>query len=340
MVPIIERHSRGGRRRPSAARTRVALAATALILVTFFGHSPAFLGASPPLVQNFGDWSAPVSVDPQRLLVNTSVNDGCPMEGLDGLTLFIASDRLDEASGKITPDLDLWVAYRTSEEAPWSEMVRLPAPVNTGAAEFCPTPLPGNRLLFVRTQLGCGGVVSPDIYITQLHPVHGWLPPQSLGCEINSPFQEFSPSLVEAGGVTTLYFSSNRGGANHKLYASVLQPDGSWATPEPISGLNMDGFDDARPNVRKDGLEIVFDSNRLGTFDIFTATRAGIADPWGAPEPVDVVNSHTAHETRASISREGTRLYFGSTRANVPGDSGGDIFVASRTGPGRNGGHE
>ena len=46
-----------------------------------------------------------------------------------------------------------------------------------------------------------------DIYLTQHHPVRGWLEPKPL-CGVNSKFEEFSPSFVEAEGVTMLYFSS------------------------------------------------------------------------------------------------------------------------------------
>jgi hypothetical protein len=41
------------------------------------------------------------------------------------------------------------------------------------------------------------------------------------------------------------------------------------------------------------------------------------------------VNSDAA-ESRASLSRDGTRLYFGSTRANVGGDTGADVYMSTR----------
>ena len=107
--------------------------------------------------------------------------------------------------------------------------------------EFCPTPLPGNRLLFVSTRTSaCSGVSTADIYMTRHHPVHGWLPPGPL-CAINSPAEEFSPSFVEADGATLLYFSSNRDGGLHKIYVSVLQPDGTWGTPSQVDELTRRG---------------------------------------------------------------------------------------------------
>jgi WD40 repeat protein len=190
---------------------------TALVLAILL---PGMLYASVR-TQNFGEWSQAVSVDPERLTgVNTSVNDGCPIEAPDGHTLFFASNR----SGGQGMN-DTWVASRERKSAAWGDPVNLPWPVNSTANDFCPTPLPGNRLLFVSSRSNvCGGMNNPDIYYTRHHPAHGWLPPQHLGCEVNSPFEEFSPSLLEAKGATMLFFSSNRGdGFNHKIYVSLRQ---------------------------------------------------------------------------------------------------------------------
>jgi hypothetical protein len=86
------------------------------------------------------------------------------------------------------------------------------------------------------------------------------------------------------------------------------------------------------PNVRADGLEIVFSSNRAGGTafdqDIYVATRADTHSPWSAPQRISVPTINTtASETRASLSGDGTRLYFGrKVDANDPGD----VFVATR----------
>ena len=90
------------------------------------------------------------------------------------------------------------------------------------------------------------------------------------------------------------------------------------------------------PGSPVDGLEIVFDVTAPGTQpQIYTASRSTIFEAWQDVHPVDVVNLPDKMQTRASISRDGTRLYFGSNRANVAGDSGTDIFVSTRSGPGK-----
>lgn len=321
----------------SARRSkRVAVVALAAMLHVMLPQPIAF-------AHDFRHWSPAVSVDPERQNgINTSVNDGCPIEAPDGHMLFFASNRAN-ATGT---NLDIWVAYRETEDSPFGDPEPLPGPINTPAAEFCPTPLPGNQLLFVSTRPNpaCGWTTSnPDIYYTRLQMTPlGWTEPVPLACGaadgINSAGEEFSPSVVQAEGQTHLFFSSNRDAGTvgvHKIYWSTLLPDGTWSPAQKVDELNST-MSDARPNVRADGLEIVFDSNRGGTYDIYVATRHRITSPWSSPRRLrDHVNSDTADETRASLSRDGTRLYFGSTRANAElGGQGADIYVSTRSGPG------
>lgn len=81
-----------------------------------------------------------------------------------------------------------------------------------------------------------------------------------------------------------------------------------------------------------EGLEIVFDSDRPAStgVDIWYASRASVNVPWSAPVRLPgvgrtAVNS-AAGETRASLSRDGQRLYFGSNRDGLSFD----LFVAER----------
>jgi Tol biopolymer transport system component len=83
----------------------------------------------------------------------------------------------------------------------------------------------------------------------------------------------------------------------------------------PVSSLNT-GQDDQQPNVSRDGLTIVFSSNRdSGVFDVFMSTRESIADDWSAPRNLSVELSFPtagSSETRPSLSWDLKRLYYGS----------------------------
>lgn len=258
-----------------------------------------------------------------------AVADGCPIESPGGDQLFIASMRGPGG------DNDIWVATR-GEDGEFGVPSMLPAPVNTDADEFCPTPLRGNHLLFVSTRGGvdaygtaaCGG---GDLYLTRRSPATGtWEEPRNLGCAPDGPNMagtEFGPSRVEADDGTILFFSSGGapGSNTQDIYMSRMQPDGTFGAPSAVAELNTSGWDDTMPNVSKDGREIVLASNRPGgegSFDVWRSTRDSVHDAWSSPANLGPAVNTAAGETRPSLSWHGERLYFG--RAGV-------IFVSLRT---------
>jgi hypothetical protein len=267
-------------------------------------------------------WGPAVSVDPGGASnLNTAALEGCPAEGADGRSLFFASNRDGQ--------LDIWVSRRLNLDSAWGEPEKLPAPVNSAWNDFCPTPLPGGDLLFVSSRPGGCGVGTADIYQTRQHPTRGWLEPEHLGCQANSAANEFSPSYVGAGG-GMLFFSSDRAGQDD-IYVSARGPGGEWGPAIAVEELNASGFNTTRPNVSPDGREIVFDSNRpggLGGPDIWTATRPNVSAAWSPPVNLGANINSAFGETRASLSRDGKRLYFGSNRSGFEGNF--DIFVSVR----------
>ena len=309
-------------------RAAAGLAATALVLAWLVAPTIAHSDGA-------GQWGPARSVDPGgRLGINTAAGEGCPIESPDGHMLFFASTR---AGGVGTGTNDLWVAFRSSRQAAWEAPVNVGAPVNSAAHDFCPTPLPGNQLLFVSGRANnCGGpAANPDIYYTRLQPSGVWLEPQALSCDINSGFEEFSPSLVHAQGRTWLYFSSNRLGL-HDIFVSELTEAGTWTPAEPVRELNST-LHDSRPNVRRDGLEVVFDSTRDGGLpQLYTAVRSSVFKRWSTPRRLgENVNSGDFGQTRPTISRDGTRLYFGSSRPDPETGTVNDLYVATRRGDDR-----
>lgn len=259
--------------------------------------------------------------------VNSSAPDGCPIESPDGRSLYIASMR----SG--TPAQggnDIWVAHRTNDTSPWSEPENLGAPVNSEFNDFCPTPLNGNWLLFVSERpSACGAVPTKgDIYLVRRNPSHGWSTPWHLGCDAdgsgpNFPGGEFGPSLVTMSSGTFLFFSSTGYGTDMNIYMSRMRTDGSFAQATLVTELNTASAD-FMPNVSRNGLEIVFNSNRpggQGGQDVYTSSRASTNDPWDPPVNVGTNVNTAGNETRASLSGDGHRLHFGRD---------GEIYVSIR----------
>ncbi len=255
---------------------------------------------------------------------NNSVQGGCPIESANGRFLYTASSR-DGGEG----DLDIWRNERRSPNKPYGEAENLGSPVNSAAADFCPTPLPGGVLFFVSNRAlegACGGA---DMYVTRWSKASGWADPVNLGCADeggpNTAGSEFSPSLVEINGEVVLYFSSSLtepGGGVQDLYRSVLMGD-QFGPREPVAELNT-GNDDRQPNVSVNGREMVFASDRAGGeggLDIWLSTRDSVNEPWGEPVNLGPGINTALGESRPSLSRNGQRLLFGRA---------GEIYVSHR----------
>jgi hypothetical protein len=279
--------------------------------------------ASIVSAKEFGDWSDPVNVealDGSSAELNTSSNDGCPILSPYDDSLYMASNRPGGHGG-----LDIWIAPRSGDG--WGTPVNAGPSINTAADEFCPSPARGNRFFFVRRL----SATNTDIYVVKKLP-NGFGSPAPLptgGDAINSPWEEWSPSWFEtASGNEVLYFSSTRNGhPAQDIFYSV-----NFGPAQLASGGVNSSDSDARPNVRHDGLEIVWDSTRFGTLggpDIWVSTRSSVDDAWGPAAHLDAPINSSATESRASLSWDGTRLMFGSTRPGVEGSA--DIFMSTRS---------
>jgi hypothetical protein len=275
------------------------------------------------------EWSMPVAVAP----------GGCPIESRDGSLLYTA------AGPAASNGLDIWVLRRNAQSNVYDSRTKLGEPVSTAAHnDFCPTPLMGDWLMFVSTRdaaMGespkCGepglvpGLSGADIFLTRFAvgapgPT-GELQVQSNGPAVrlacfpdgpNTKGAKFAPSLLTTADGGSLYFSSEHNGTqatgSQDLYYSEMRPNGSYGPPVAITSLNT-AFEDQQPNVSRDGLTIVFASNRDGNMDIFMSTRTSLTAAWSTPRNLSVLFSFPTSalpETRPSISWDQQRLYYGA----------------------------
>jgi Tol biopolymer transport system component len=273
----------------------------------------------------FSEWSQATRVEATGAdpAFNGPSLDGCPFISRDDKTFYMASNRPGGLGG-----IDIWVSTRASADAEWGAPVNVGAPVNSAANDFCPTiSRDGHLFYFVSNRAnGCGG---DDIYVTRLR-ADGWDPVANLGCDLNSVGNEASPfPLPESADGPVLYFSSTKTGSAD-LYVSESH-GGVFSAAVPITELNTT-VQDGQPNVRRDGLEIFFFSNRPGAAgnDIYAATRASTGDPWSTPVNLGEKVNSPASETRPSLSWDGTTLYFGSTRTGNGAEGDSDHYVTTR----------
>jgi hypothetical protein len=297
----------------------------------------AFVIASLGLVaqaSSFGPWTTAVEIEQfgpgAHPDFNTSTAlEGCPFTSRDGRAFFIASDRAGGLGG-----LDIWVSTRARTTDPWGAPVNLGAPINSAHNDFCPTlAQDGREFFFVSNRPGhCGATANGDIYTTRFRREWKAEPVTHLGCVLNSEWDEHSPFPSEEPELgEVLYMSSARPSGpadtpgDHDLYLSEKE-GGSYGAATPLN-INTNEYHEGQPNVRRDGLEIFFYSNRPGTLggnDIYLSTRVP-GGLWGEPVNLGPSVNSAASETRPSLSWDATTLYFGSTRAGTS-----DVYVTTR----------
>jgi Tol biopolymer transport system component len=285
---------------------------------------------------NFSAWSAPINLGP---VVNSHSYDGCVTISKSGLSLYFRSDRPGGEG-----DFDIWVSQRDSLEDPWGFPVNLGPTINGPYGEYCTTfSVDGHWMIFVSTRPGGSG--SQDLWIshrTDKLDDFGWQTPKNLGPIVNSFAQENGPCLVddEATGQTLLYFSSNRPGGRGGLdiYVSTAISADVFGPPTLVAELST-RFIDYQPVVRKDGLEVIFASNRPGSLpksaalvfpDLWVSTRESTLDPWSPPVSLGPLVNSDAYEFHPTLSWDGTTLIFPSEREG--GKVGwADLFMCTRT---------
>ncbi|HUF27841.1 MAG TPA: hypothetical protein VMM18_12775 [Gemmatimonadaceae bacterium] len=286
----------------------------------------------------YSDWSEPVNLGP---VVNSANVDIEVSISRDGLSLYLASNRPGGHGG-----FDIWVARRAGPEAPWGPPENLGPTINTSFNEQGPSlTIDGHRLYFFSNRPG--GFGGSDLYVTRRRDARddfGWRPAANLGAGVNSSFNEnLSAQFEDEAGAVTLYFNSNRpasspGLGGTDIYASTLQADDTFGPAVLVEELSTP-FPDAGPFLRRDGLELFIASTSgsaeaprpgaFGRFDLWRSTRASTSHVWSAPVNMGPVINTAHDESRASLSFDGTTLYFISDR---PGGSGNlDIWMTTRT---------
>ena len=294
-------------------------------------------GSSSQGTEIYGNWFAAVNVGPP---VNTAdYNDTYAILSRDELTMYLTSDRPGGLGGD-----DLWFTTRASLDDPWETPTNLSA-LNTGAADSLAVLSPDDHVMFFHSARS-GGCGAGDIWMTRRHNRRSqdWDAPVNLGCvgsggTVNTAATEIAPALFESpeSGQVTLFYGSNRPGPpkDSDVYASVVGEDGYFGPGALVPEFSSAGRD-TRIFIRRDGLEVFITSDRTGGhgfIDIWTSTRETLSDLW--PAPIDVpspVNS-TCDDGSPWLSRDGTRLYFFSTRADAEGAECGrtrDIWYATR----------
>jgi len=158
---------------------------------------------------------------------------------------------------------------------------------------------------------------------------------ENLGDAINSSYADYSPVL--SADQNTIFFTSRRPGSTgdqkdeegnymEDIYTASKTETG-WSKATDIgSPINTDGHE-ATVGLSPDGQTILIYKDDSGDGNIYSTTLNG--DEWSTPVKLNENINSVYWEPCASISADGTILYFASNR---PGGFGGrDLYTSKRT---------
>jgi hypothetical protein len=187
--------------------------------------------------------------------------------------------------------------------------------------------LPDDELqLFVNRLSGASG----DIFFSRRSSTTVIWPSPGPLAELNSSLDEQTPELAADG--LTIFFASNRSGGVGGLDIWTAQrttPTAAFGVPmlaaPASSGINSN-TDDHSPSISRDGLTLVFASQRAGDFDIYLTNRNSPTGTFGTPMPMTPINMAAAYDESPFMSANKLTIYFNSNRAGSH-----DLYQASRS---------
>ncbi len=250
--------------------------------------------------------------------LNTSCRDKGPFLSCDGLTLYFHSDR-STCDGTVA---DVWFAARPSLGAPFGEAQLLL--VNGADPSVTCDEL---TLFFIREVNGPFGR-NLDLFTASRPSRSASFGVATPIVDINSPYDELGPRLTHDG--LSMYFATNRPGSIGQSDIWISQratPQSPFQPSVSVTELNTSSAEtNAAPT--HDNLTLYFGSDRAGGTggaDIYRATRASTANPWGSVTNLTSLNSALIDKSPA-VSGDGLAIVFRSTRGGGSGSS--DLYQA------------
>jgi hypothetical protein len=272
-------------------------------------------------------FGAPVAVSE----LNTGANESSARLTHDELNIYFArSPFADAGVDGGAGAADLFTASRSALGAPFGSITAIDA-LDTTYDEWDPSPTGNNLTLYYMSDqpgLASGGQAGIAVS-TRASAATQWGPPAALS--LNSPSYRVIQPYVLANDLT-LYLATNATGSWH-LYRSARSSTGAPFVLDKsgiFDAVNT-SFKEWSPTVSPDELTVYFGSTRTdggakGGWDVWKATRASTADPFGAPTPVSELNT-AADESPTWVSDDGCRLYL-TVNTNQGRDY--DIFIATK----------
>jgi hypothetical protein len=245
-----------------------------------------------------GAWGTPVAV--------VGANSALPEDDatLSSNKLEIYFKRTDAG-----PDNNLYVMTRASESAAWSAPAAV-TPLNTTTANEESPRLSSNDLTMY---FGRGGEIYKSIRTSTTSP---WQAP-TIVTPLNTTANEKWADVCDSGYAIVSRAVTGQG-------QDLIEGTVTAGATVSLATINTTSNEQGTL-LTSDCLHLYFQSDRAGTFDIYTSSRASVSSPWGAPTMLPDFNTTTLTEEDPWISTDQRTFVF------VNNSSGNkDVYISTR----------
>ena len=250
--------------------------------------------------------------------LNSGYCDSWMQISRNGLELYFTSNR--PVDGGDINQTDIWVAKRTTADAPWGAPIRLPYPINTDGPEASPCiSADGLELYFSEGYKGYfrnhiqfrpGGYGKGDLWVSTRATLDDlWGNPVNLGPMINS--NAYEDRLCLSADSLTLYFTSSNEslGGTDICMTTRASRNAPWGPAERVGQPINSGNYDISPFLAPDNQTLFF-GRGVFTYDIYMSKRVDATGLWGNPTKANAVNSPDMTDRDLSFSENDSTLYF------------------------------
>ncbi len=239
-------------------------------------------------------------------IISTGLFESHPVFTPDGKTLYFL---------RSTPTFSLWtIVFSRFERGRWSTPEVAPFSGQYSDADPFITS-DGSRLYFISNR-PVPGKAKPDLDIWMVEKTNnGWGEPKNLGAPVNSPGNEWYPTIARNG---TIYFGSDRDGGKGRtdIYRCRLV-DGKYTDAENLGDSINTPFNEFEALITPDESFLILMAggrpDAKGGFDLYISHNQNGA--WTKPTNLaDQINS-SGNEYSPAISPDGKYFFWTSTRS-------------------------
>jgi len=246
-------------------------------------------------------WTTPA---PLTQVNSDSAEEWSPFLSFDGLTLYFARVRSEAFY-----DGRIFQATRQQPFGPFTEVREIDGPLNSSAGHnLLPWVSPDNLRMYYHNESGGRFALMLTERTSATEP---WpegtsiLELNGLGGQIVAP--KLTPDEL------TIFFNAYEvpggKGAYDLWMASRDDRNSPFGQVRNVSEINT-VFSEGAPSISPDGLSLLFHSNRNGSSQLFTATRASLDITFGPAEHLAFLDTPGWQNNHPYLSGDGTAFYF------------------------------